>query len=433
MRVSWGNYASGPHDVWNCFCGLASESSEGKVVPCTSSNTRLGRSGHTPGTGCLRGNAWIKWLPTISLVPSQQQSFWRAGLRPTGFPEAAHRPGDNTCLTAAAPRHFPTAAGAAGGHTRRGGHGEAVPVPRHTPGTKANRSVPAMGRHGLQTRALRGAVWHNSLATQREKQRRCLPSEGPRGDGPPGTAGDRSRAVRCPTCLSPSSSAHTSGSRSRPAATRVAVPEKLLRFRPPRPGALSRGRAQQHHGVAPERRGRQGRVPVPVPIPVPERRPWIRARRKRPKARPSPELFAGRVHLEIWWLWRATGSCCDPKPSLRSMQCSLDSSARCLGWESRGFVVSVLPGCWVESAQGKGLCEKKKDRSAWPGAEGEKWLIWLTLWKCISNYNCRRKGVRDTNWERQHLVSCTCTRGRLSAISGLVKTAAYVCSISSCL
>lgn len=184
----------------------------------TSSSTRLGRSGHKPGTGGLQGNAWIKCLPVTSLgsLPTAElfQGWFEA--------QVAHRisPRPHTVLgTAPASRPHRTAichrlftpnaantkaatatscqgmlppelgAGLPGSHAagggrekgetgRRGRQGKGVPVPKHTPGKKANRSVLAMGRHSRETRAVRGAGLHNSLATERETQHRCLVSEG---------------------------------------------------------------------------------------------------------------------------------------------------------------------------------------------------------------------------------------------------------------
>lgn len=107
-----------------------------------------------------------------------------------------------------------------------------------------------MGRHGLETRAVWGAGLHNSLAAEREKQHRCPVSERPWGDGgPPGQQGTGATPCIAPymACVLlgqegrgaphvPSLSPHSTGSRRRPAATRVThCPSRDCQpiFRPP--------------------------------------------------------------------------------------------------------------------------------------------------------------------------------------------------------
>lgn len=160
-------------------------------------------------------------------------------------------------------------------------------MPEHTPGTKAKRSVPAMGRHSRQTGAGRGAGLHNSRASGREKRRHCLVCR--EGTGP---AWD-SRGQQPHPCTAPHMACVPLGQRGRRAHHVPEYPRTLHRLSetpsshtgrsvslrdgpprpPPLPGALRRGRAQRHHWVAPERRGRQGRVvhspSLPVSLPEP--------------------------------------------------------------------------------------------------------------------------------------------------------------------
>lgn len=132
--------------------------------------------GSLPTAEHLQGSFEARVAHRISPRP---QTVLRTTLasRPPSSPIRSPQSGSSHLLPGGA------ATGAATGATgvTRGGRrrGEGVPVPRHTPGTKARRSVLAMGRHSRQTRAGRGAGLHNSLAMEREKRRRCLASEGP--------------------------------------------------------------------------------------------------------------------------------------------------------------------------------------------------------------------------------------------------------------
>lgn len=91
--MSWCNYASGPWCLELLLRACKGESGgQGGVVHIEQHQVREVRA--KAATGCLQGHARVKLLPITSLVPSQQQSFCRSGLRhtwPTGFPRG-HTP-----------------------------------------------------------------------------------------------------------------------------------------------------------------------------------------------------------------------------------------------------------------------------------------------------------------------------------------------------
>lgn len=275
------------------------------------------RPGHRPGTGGLHGDQVAPHAQPGALPTAELLQGW---IEAQDFPEATHRPGDNTRLTATPPRPLPPSpASAQSGHS--------------PPGTGAGPG--SAGGGGTRAARARAHTWPKAMAGTAGRLScqgsRLTPQPGNgaawsavRGRAPPGTAGDRRHTVHVACLLlgqegaepavSPSVPAHTTGSRRRPARHRALSPRNrrpVLRLSP-------------HHWVAPERRG----AIAPCPSPG--------GRRKPPKTRPSRCSSLVRLRLE-----RSDGSGVLRAPSaiqsstwtpfLALNSVFIDSSARCLG------------------------------------------------------------------------------------------------------
>lgn len=218
------------------------------------------------------------------------------------------------------------------------GHG--LPVPEHTPGQRPWQAQPpdwavrGAGLHHSRAMALPGLPWGDGPRLAQQGTHRVLPHAW--------RACFWGRRVRSPPC--PRVSPHT--------------PQAL--------GDAQHGTGHCPRGIAapssasPETTGWRPSAAAPsLPVPLPEpggnllkhAHPRCSSLVRLPLERSddSGVLRAPSATQSSTWT-----------PFLALNSVFIDSSAHCLGWENRGFVITVLPGWWVESAQDKALCEQTR-------------------------------------------------------------------------
>lgn len=259
MPVSWRNYASGP---W-CL--------ELLLRPCKWELGGQGSAVHTEQHQVRKVRAHARsWLPprqrTDQVAPySQPGSLPTAELLQGWFEAQRISPRPHTVLRTAPasrpqlPAISPPLPGLPG--VTRGGAG-------------TERRYPCQSTHLAQKQIGPCQPWAARPADSSCQRSRVTqqPGNGAREAAPlPGFRGavrwrptrdsrGQEPRVRCPTCLSPSLSAHTTGSGSRPAATRLAGPEELL----PRPQTPPCPAAPRGGARAPRPPG-AGPCPCPCP------------------------------------------------------------------------------------------------------------------------------------------------------------------------
>lgn len=269
----------------------------------TSSSTRLGRSGHEPGPRCLHGNAWIKWLliTSVSSLPTSQllQGWFEAHVahrispRPHTWGQPLPQPPRHSpralhavlCQHQSGSSHLPPRAlppqlgarlprsHAGGKEGRRGRQGKGVPVPKLTPGTKqVGPCQPWAGtawRLELSEEPAYTTAWQRSVRSSiaarfRSGREGTGARRDSRGQEPHRVLRHTWRAcfwgrrgAEPPMFRASPRTAQALGDVQQPHGSLTVPPGTASPSSAP-PGALRRGRAQRHHWVAPERRGRHG-------------------------------------------------------------------------------------------------------------------------------------------------------------------------------